>query len=137
MFDVLSLGKEHTLEKEIKITCVDAKKGNEPVLSILVSNSDLSVHEDAMTKHYRLILTSDNEGYQKRDHLSYCMELLYIVQDIKGLFFEGDKEVPFKEEYLQQALKASIVFRQWFANEVITAFAELRKLSEKKANTKN
>lgn len=137
MFDILALKNVQTLEKQVKVTCVEAPKGKEPIMTLYISDPDLLVHEESFARAFRIVHSGDGETYQKRDFLQYCSEMLYCVQSITGLFFENGKPVPYEEEYLAQALKKSIVFRQWLTEEIITAMAELRALSEVKPDTKN
>jgi hypothetical protein len=138
MFDIEKLQADPQREAVLIVTCVGKPKGQEPTITLLLSDAVRREERMINAKYNRFVFSGPtSEGSIKSDKLKYCEEMVDLcVKDSTGLFASQGKPVPHKNEYLKILLRRYPNMLDWFADALTVALsddAEFRKAFEEQA----
>ena len=130
MFDLEKLKTDSAILKEIPITCLDAKDGEEPKIIIEISDK-IRKQESKLSKQFNHLVfrQGDNGTEFISDKLGYLQEMADLcVKDSQGLFSSAGKPAEHDAKAFKTILLRYPAFATWFGNALTEAFAEVSKL---------
>lgn len=130
MFDLNELKQDSTVLKELKVTCVEAKEGEEPVVIVEISDK-IRKEEAKIAKRFNHLIfrQGDLSGTEfLSDKIGYLQAMTDLcVKDSQGLFSAGGRPAEHDNTAFKTLLLRYPAFSTWFGNALTEAFADSAK----------